>query len=984
MAGAKLRNVVSHLSSLVAGQQCRATPDQELLARFLEQRDKAAFAALMERHGGMVLGVCQRVLRNAHDAEDACQAVFLVLARKARSVRKWGSLGSWLHGVAWRTSHKLRAAQARRRTRETCAAAEKPAVSEPADISWRDVQRLLDEELSRLPAIYRAPLVLCHLEGRTQDEAARELGWTGGTLRGRLERGRDKLRARLTRRGITGSTALAVAALVPSVTSATVPPTLVVATVNASLAIAAGKTLPVAVPATVSALTGEVLQAALLTKLTISTGVGLAIAVLGLVSIWSAGLWSTPGDTLRAQGPHPVQYGRLEVANSHVWCVAFSPDGKRIAAGRGGVLPTKGELRLLAAATGKVLFALQTPFSVRCVVFAPDGKTLATAEHDGMARLREAATGKVLFTLRGHRANIDAVAFSADGKTVATSSWDRTVKLWDTATGLELRTLTGHSAMLFCVAFGSNGMLATGCADGTAKIWQADTGAALFTLRGHHGAVHWLAFSPNGKLVATASWDKTVKLWDTAGGKQLATLYGHTDPVLAVAFSPDGSTLASSSGIWGNAQVVPKVPSPGEVILWDLNGRKARARMRRPDRVFGLDFSPDSKTLAMAGWDGAVSLWNSGPAALNADPSDLGDLKFAPAINFAAAARNRDAAVAGPRLKKEYAEDFQHALKVNAGEIPGLVIYGPDAPQCVKYEPDGLRITLPPGYPRPRPGTGVVTDFGIKGDFEITLSFDILQEPELAWTGKQTDLSLVVVPNEPAEPEVWHKANQNRASISRQSAGPRNESQILTCSTKWNEASVKDKWGNEIFANKDGLTNHEFFSEAKTGRLRLERRGSVLYFYAGEGVDQDFTLLHQHEFGEKDLKNVRILASTRGPGATLDVRVTDLRIRADGFARESAAKPQRLEGMEWLAIALAILGVVGLSLGACLYVRRRRAAPGKQDHGADRPGNGEAALSLAFQCPGCRQRLKTKTELAGKTTRCPKCGATIHIPKDPP
>src|SRR5205823_616624 len=152
------------------------------------------------RHGAMVLGVCRRVLRHEADAEDAFQATFLVLARRARAVRRRAALASWLHGVAYRVASKLRARQARRQVVEA-GAARLAAVEAADNLTWGELRTLLDAELQGLPAHYRAPLVLCYLEGKTRDEAAGELGWSLATLRGRLERARQGLRRRLERRG---------------------------------------------------------------------------------------------------------------------------------------------------------------------------------------------------------------------------------------------------------------------------------------------------------------------------------------------------------------------------------------------------------------------------------------------------------------------------------------------------------------------------------------------------------------------------------------------------------------------------------------------------------------------------------------------------------------------------------------------------------------------------------------------------------------
>lgn len=230
-------NVLQHIRQLAAARGSSSLPDRQMLEHFVIHRDDAAFASLVERHGPMVLSVCQRVLRNTHDAEDACQATFLVLARKAASIRQAASLASWLHGVAYRLATKLKADLARRH------APQRPLVDQPhadgvEDLTWREARVILDQELNCLPEKYRAPLVLCYLEGQARDEAAQQLGWTLGTLRGRLERGRERLRARLTRRGLAFSAAFLATLLSQSGTSAAVPPLLVVATAKAATQLA--------------------------------------------------------------------------------------------------------------------------------------------------------------------------------------------------------------------------------------------------------------------------------------------------------------------------------------------------------------------------------------------------------------------------------------------------------------------------------------------------------------------------------------------------------------------------------------------------------------------------------------------------------------------------------------------------------------------------------------------------------------------------
>ncbi len=232
--------LLRRLRVLSAGPVVEGQADQHLLARFVWQHDEAAFAALMERHGPMVLGVCRRVLHDEHLAEDVLQASFLVLARSAKAIRKRPSVASWLHGVALRLARKAKAEAARAGRGDTRPQPEPPP-GPVAEASWREVRRILDEELQRLPESYRLPLVLCYLEGRTRDEAAAQLGWAPGRLKGLLERGRERLRGRLIRRGL--APAAGAALLAESALAAPVPPLLAVATLRAALRLGAGEAL---------------------------------------------------------------------------------------------------------------------------------------------------------------------------------------------------------------------------------------------------------------------------------------------------------------------------------------------------------------------------------------------------------------------------------------------------------------------------------------------------------------------------------------------------------------------------------------------------------------------------------------------------------------------------------------------------------------------------------------------------------------------
>jgi len=196
-----LTKTVARLRELAARPYPGERTDRQLLEAFARCGDESAFTLLVHRHGSLVLGVCRRVLGNAADAEDAFQATFLVLARKADKVAWHESVRNWLYGVAHRIARKARMLQARRAQKEREAGtAEKSSALESA---WAEVRGVLDEELHNLPAKYRAPLLLCCLDGKTREEAAAELGWSVGSVKGRLERGREMLRERLRGRGLT-------------------------------------------------------------------------------------------------------------------------------------------------------------------------------------------------------------------------------------------------------------------------------------------------------------------------------------------------------------------------------------------------------------------------------------------------------------------------------------------------------------------------------------------------------------------------------------------------------------------------------------------------------------------------------------------------------------------------------------------------------------------------------------------------------------
>jgi RNA polymerase sigma factor (sigma-70 family) len=324
MATSQVQRVVQHLRQIIASGTGNGETDGQLLERFIARRDDDAFAAMVGRHGPMVLGVCRRLLPRHHDAEDAFQATFLVLVRKAAAVVPRDMLANWLYGVAYHTALKARALTVRRQAREkqvTAMPEPEMVVPEPGP----ELRRLLDKELNHLPDIYRVPIVCCDLEGKSRQEAARQLGWSEGTLSGRLSRARALLAKRLTQRGLTLSAGSLAAALSREAASAGVPYALAISTVRAGSLVAAGHAITGAISVQVAALTEGVLHTMWLTKLKITTALLATVCAVaiggggfayrthaaGHAGGATAGVFSArPADGIGAQ--EPTEQERLE------------------------------------------------------------------------------------------------------------------------------------------------------------------------------------------------------------------------------------------------------------------------------------------------------------------------------------------------------------------------------------------------------------------------------------------------------------------------------------------------------------------------------------------------------------------------------------------------------------------------------------------------------------------------------------------------
>jgi len=299
MAVTQVSKVVQRLRGVLSRQDTATLTEADLWERYVQERDEAAFETLLRRHGPMVLGVCRRILRNEQDAEDAFQATFLVLVRRAASLRSPSTIANWLHGVAYRTALEVKSTAARRRAREATVRVRTMMSEDSSAELWP----VLDQELEQLAEKYRAAVVLCDLEGKTRQEVARQLGWAEGTVASRLARGRSILAKRLARRGFTGT--LMALALAHGTASACMPTELVASTLRATyLPPAEGTAANALLSAKVIALTEGVLKSMLVTKIKITIAL---ILVAGTTALGVSGLFSRTMATEPAAGMPDVQ-----------------------------------------------------------------------------------------------------------------------------------------------------------------------------------------------------------------------------------------------------------------------------------------------------------------------------------------------------------------------------------------------------------------------------------------------------------------------------------------------------------------------------------------------------------------------------------------------------------------------------------------------------------------------------------------------------
>jgi len=558
MKTGSLSVVLQFLRRQHAASELATVSDRHLLARFVEHHDQEAFAVLMRRHADLVFHVCQRLLNNWQDSEDAFQATFLVLARKAATISWQESIAGWLHEVACRVAAEARGTLSRRRLREK-QVDPMPELGYEHHHDRAEITSLVDEELRHLPEAYRTPVILCCLQGLSRDEAAVQLGCTVGVVKGRLERGRRMLADRLSRRGIAVAGALAAIA-VPAAGTAQASPELMQQTLDLSASFAHGLPAP-ASPAV--DLATKVLRG-------LSRGwVVSACAALGMVFVLSG---AAVGVATTQTEPRPA----ITSVSSQ----------------------SKGEAEKKAkGAEPKAVVVHEHRDVIRAVVLTPDGKTAISASFDGTVHVWDAATGKLEHSWKTESTN-SALALSPDGRTLVAGNAVGDLFFWDMKTHEEIATRNTGEGNVYNLTFSPDGKkLASANHKGSLSLWNPKTGANISTFMGHKGRVWSVSFSPDGKKLASAGEDGSVRVWDPETGKELLSTKIHTDYTCSVAFSPDGKRLAT-------------LGYDDRLFILDTETGKKLSETQVPSGACVL-FSPDGKTLLTTDRVGNFHIWSA-------------------------------------------------------------------------------------------------------------------------------------------------------------------------------------------------------------------------------------------------------------------------------------------------------------------------------------------------------------------------------------
>ena len=577
---------------------------------------------------------CLRVTGDAHLAEDVFQAAFLTLARRARTIHNKALLAGWLHTVTVRIAQKartkVRSASQHTRQRQAVGA----TITEPIDaMTLQELNVMLEEEISHLPEKYKTPIVLCYLQGKSHDKAARELGWPKRSVTSRLARARELLRQQLTARGATLTAAMWTAALSEHAAQAELGALLTIKTVKAAKAFVASKALAQTL---VSARAIALAEEAMSGLIGMKAKLVLAVMMLGF-AVGGAGLAVDPAKPATV-GPAELRLPQVKARLDHlgdplpehallrigsnrlrpggvVTAMTFTADGKRLVS----INSVTGG-HVWEAATGRELSSFGKPMrrpssgrELAVGAISPDGSMAAHLDADGPLRVYETVTGKAKHELQLPNAWLLQTCISPDNKLFACSDSAGMTRIWELSNGKEPLWTSDSGRVLVTMpklAFGPDSKtLAMLSKSSVVEFFDSRTGKLIKSLDIKDlSDSQWLQFAPDGKTFVTRSGFNTgaIMVRDSATGQPLKSLHHH--PVAGrcdlhcAAYSPDGKSIAIVNGTTGHV----------EVALWDVaTGKQLRGVPCHSKGAQSVALAPDGKVLATGDKDGLIGLLNA-------------------------------------------------------------------------------------------------------------------------------------------------------------------------------------------------------------------------------------------------------------------------------------------------------------------------------------------------------------------------------------
>ena len=673
-----------------------AASDGALLSHFVEDGDAQAFEAIVRRHSTMVLGVCRRVTGDEHDAEDAAQAAFVALAMKARSLRKTVSVGAWLHHVARQVSMDLirRRQRLQKRQQEAAKMARGLSVTVPAEpaIDAGELRRILDEHLDKLPEKYRLPIIMHHLEGLTQEQAAEALGCPPGTVAVRLHRGRELLRKRLGRGGLAAGAGALALALPAAASAAAATATFISSTTTLAATAATGGTAALAATAstTVAGLAQGAIHTMLIGKIKTMAAVVLAGISISAGLLAAGGKLDLYGDKLPADASSRLGTVRLrnaggDIVNS-VAGLTMSADGTRLAS---------------VGAWGRTLYVWDAKTGAEVAAITPEGGK------GGMYWPGLSPDGNT------------AYAIVVGGVVLGTNNINYWLVGWDVGTAAETFRIEARGPM----ATSPDGKLAAAASSqdmGSVDVIDLKTGRAIHSLKGHHvampqyrtSAVRDLAWSADGTTLLSGGDDNQVVVWDARSGKIRGKMAGNLPPQAApaksgqrpagpsrgsaypIAVSADGLMIAGPST--GVADAVVRRISDGKVLHAlvpedDPVAEPDKSKPGGPPRIkrttTGIALSADGALVATSSTDRVIRLFNLATGKL---ARRIETTTAPPSVPGRTVLFGKD----GKTLWCASGDKAIQAYDVATGK-PRFEHLGPEGPVGrVAFSPDGTRVAV--------------------------------------------------------------------------------------------------------------------------------------------------------------------------------------------------------------------------------------------------------------------------------------------------